>query len=287
MSRAVEALGTPHRRQPAVWVAGDNRGSRARRLPVAPARSRVQTSRASTVLRRFSGPIADELFIQSPTGRGHLGCGPAGRGALRGPARRACHGRRGTRGHRQRDRVPSRHPGATARCSHAGARSRVVGLEAGPAATTFIGQPPLDRGARTRALRDCRDSSLRRVALRARGRAGPPPARAKPAHRERARGSSASATRPRCTPGTSTGPGEDAFEQAYDMFRVAERLLAERRHELPRRRPHLDPPARHRPGLRRAQPSPTRVLPALRHRAHGPPAPASRAFRFPTRTTSP
>ena len=142
MSRSVEALGTPHRRQPAVWIPGDNRGSRARRLPVAPPDRRVQVSRASIVLRRFSGPIADELFIQSRPGEG-----------ISDAARQA-----EALYEALLDALASEGAGPEAIVSETvffrrirehcevarRARSRVVGLEAGPVATTFIGQPPLD-----------------------------------------------------------------------------------------------------------------------------------------------
>jgi enamine deaminase RidA (YjgF/YER057c/UK114 family) len=227
MSRAVEVLGTPHRRQPAVWVPGDNRGSRARRLPIAPGDRRVQASRASIVLRRFSGPIADEVFIQSRPGAGISDAAGQAEAlyealidalATEGAGPEAIVSEtvffRRIREHRE---VVRR------------ARSRVVGaagLEAGPVATTFIGQPPLDRRAQL---------ELSATAMI------PRPGGSNSAH-ESSRPSACSCEP--CAPGARArvvrlgdqtslhtgniyGSGRDAFEQAYDMFRVAEGLLAE------------------------------------------------------------
>jgi enamine deaminase RidA (YjgF/YER057c/UK114 family) len=114
---------------------------------------------------------------------------------------------------------------AAARC----ARSRVLGaagLEASPAPTTFIGQPPLDHGAHL---------ELAAVAL------VPRPGASSSAH-EVSRPSACPCET--CAPGARArvlslgaqtslhtgnihGSGSDAFEEAYDMFRVAEGLLAD------------------------------------------------------------
>jgi enamine deaminase RidA (YjgF/YER057c/UK114 family) len=224
MSRAVEALGTPHRRQPAVWVAGDNRGSRARRLPVAPPDRRVQVSRASIVLRRFSGPIADELFIQSRPGEGISDAARQAEAlyealidalATEGAGPEAI----------VSETVFFRH--IREHCEVARrARSRVVGLEAGPVATTFIGQPPLDRSAQL-------ELSATAVIPRRGGSHSAHESRRTSACPCEACAPGARARVVRLGDQTSLhtgniyGSGKDAFEQAYDMFRVAEGLLAE------------------------------------------------------------
>src|SRR5262249_11589819 len=107
--------------------------------------------------------------------------------------------------------------------------SRVLaaaGLDAGPAATTFIGQPPLDRGAHL---------ELSAVAV------VPRSGDSSSVH-EASRISACSCES--CAPGAGArvfrlgdqtslhagniyGSGRDAFEEAYDMFRVAEGLLAD------------------------------------------------------------
>jgi enamine deaminase RidA (YjgF/YER057c/UK114 family) len=109
------------------------------------------------------------------------------------------------------------------------ARSRVVGaagLEAGPVATTFIGQPPLDRRAQL---------ELSAVAVIPR-RGG--------SYSAHAASRTSACSCEACAPGARArvvrlgdqtslhtgniyGSGGDAFEEAYDMFRVAEGLLAE------------------------------------------------------------
>src|SRR5262249_23224466 len=143
----------------AARVYGDSRRSRAGRMPVAPGRQaaavhphgsdrQVQASRASVAVRRFSGPMADELFVQ---------CRPSG--GISDVRRQA-----EALYEALLDVLASEGAGPeaivsetvffrrirehfeAARCG----RSRVLraaGLEAGRAATTFIGQPPLARGA--------------------------------------------------------------------------------------------------------------------------------------------
>ena len=153
-----------------------------------------------------------------------LGCGPASRSALRGPDRRACHGRRRTRGHRQRDRVLSTDPGAlrggTPR-TFSGGRAR--------------GRPRGDDVHRTASARPPRALELSATAVIPRSGGS------YSAH-ESSRTSACSCEA--CAPGARArvvrlgdqtslhtgniyGSGKDAFEQAYDMFRVAEGLLAE------------------------------------------------------------
>jgi len=107
------------------------------------------------------------------------------------------------------------------------ARARVVGAAGlGPVATTFIGQPPLDRRAQ-----------LELAAVAVIPRSG-----GSNATHEARRTSTCSCEA--CAPGARArvvrlgdqislhtgniyGAGEDAFEEAYDMFRVAEGLLAD------------------------------------------------------------
>jgi hypothetical protein len=204
-------------------------------------------------------------------------CRPTSRSALRSPDRRPCQGRRGTRGHRQRDRVLSTYPGAlrggTQRTFSGGrARGRPRGDD-----VHRTGSARSPRG--TRALRDCRDSSLRRVVLRARVESD-----LRLLVRSLRTGARAGCRLGDQTPRTGNiyGSGKDAFEQAYDMFR-APGPARRRRNELPQRRPHVSTCA-HRPGLRRAQQSPA-GLRALWSSA-GLPAPAFRVFRSPGRMTS-
>ena len=188
---------------------------------------RVQPSRASIAVRRFSGPVADELFVQ---------CRPDGSISDAAGQAEALY-------EALLEALASEGAGPEAIVSETvffrqirehfevarRVRSRVLGaagLDAGPAATTFIGQPPLDRGAHL---------ELSAVALVPRS------------------GDSSSAYEVRrtsacsceaCAPGAGArvvrlgdqtslhtgnihGSGRDAFEEAYDMFRVAESLLAD------------------------------------------------------------
>src|SRR5262245_32723671 len=236
MGRAVEVLGTPHRRQSAVWVYEDNRGSRAQRIPGAPGREatavhpgrsdrRLQAGSASIALRRFSGPMADELFIQCRPGEGISDAARQAEALYEALLATLASEGAGPetivsetvffRRIREHCEVARR------------ARARVVGAAGlGPVATTFIGQPPLDRRAQL-------ELSAVAVIPRSGG--------SNSAHEAR-RTSTCSCEA--CAPGARArvvrlgdqislhtgniyGAGEDAFEEAYDMFRVAEGLLAD------------------------------------------------------------
>lgn len=184
---------------------------------------RVQTSDALVAVRRVRGPTADELFLL---------CRPGGGGA--DAARQLENAYGGLL-----DALAAEGTGPEAVVSETvffrdvrehldaarAARARVLG-RAGPPATTCIGQAPVDA-----------DALLELAAV---------------AVVPRSRGSSSShdITRPAacacafCAPGLRArvarlgeqtclhtanihGSGRDAFEEAYDMFRVAEGLLAE------------------------------------------------------------
>src|SRR5262245_44141315 len=236
MSRAVEVLGTPHRRQSAAWVYEDNRGSRARRMPGAPGREattvhpgrsdrRLQAGSASIALRRFSGPMADELFIQCRPGEGISDAARQAEAlyeALLATLASEGAGPKAIVSETVFFRRIREHCEVARR-----ARARVIGaarLEAGPVATTFIGQPPLDRRAQ-----------LELAAVAVIPRSGG----SNSAHEAR-RTSTCSCEA--CAPGAHArvvslgdqislhtgniyGAGEEAFEEAYEMFRVEEGLI--------------------------------------------------------------
>ena len=221
----------------------------------------------STVLRRFAGPEADELAIL---------CRPEGP-SPDAPAR------------------PRRPTGRWRRCLAAhqasfrdlacetlflrdirrdlplvlDVRARVLadlGQSAGAPPPAFIQQAPLDR----------------RRGLRARGVGrGPAPiatpgrcATSRPTPSCACEGCARSGCTARSPRRPDLAPHDERLRHRRRCLRAGREHVPRGgaparplRHGVPRRRPHLDPPARHRPGLRRAEQSPTRVLPAPRHRA--------------------
>jgi enamine deaminase RidA (YjgF/YER057c/UK114 family) len=187
-----------------------------------PSGRRVPTTDPATTVRRFRGPLADQLFVL---------CQPSA--AVADPARQA-----EAVYEALRDALASEHVGPeavvmeTIFCrrirDHAAAarsaRSRVLG-DVGPLpATTFIGQPPLADGA---------DLALAAVAVVPRS----PDASAYQVHLSTACACESCAAgvcarlvrlgdQTSLWVGNVYGSGGDAFREAYDMFRVAEDLLA-------------------------------------------------------------
>ena len=183
----------------------------------------IRTPGAVTAVRRFSGPVADEVFVVSrPDG----GVGDAARQAE--TVYEALVDALGAEGLAPESVVSEtvffRRIREDAEAARA-ARSRVLG-GLRPPATTCIGQPPLDDGARL---------ALSAVAVRPRD---PGASSAREVRR------TAGCTCEVCAPGLRAtvfrvgdetslyagnvhGTGRDAFEEASEMFRAAERLLAE------------------------------------------------------------
>jgi enamine deaminase RidA (YjgF/YER057c/UK114 family) len=188
---------------------------------------RIRTSEASTVVRRFSGPAADELFLL---------CRPGDRVAA--AARQA-----ETVYEAMLDALAVEGVGPEVVVSETvffrrirddfevvrSARSRVLGgagLDAYRPATTFVGQPPLGEGAHlelaaTAVLPRPRGSSSAHDVIRTLACSCTACSRG---------------VRARVVPlgdqtylyaGNIYGSGRDPFEEAYDMFRVAEGLLAD------------------------------------------------------------
>jgi enamine deaminase RidA (YjgF/YER057c/UK114 family) len=185
-------------------------------------RRRVRTTGAATGVRRFHGPLADQLFVL---------CRP--NAGVADPARRAESLYEAFRDTLASEHVPAeavvtetvfcrrvRDDAARARS----ARSRVLGADGLLPATTFVGQPPLDDEA---------DLALAAFAVVPRS----PDASASQVRGTTdcgcgtcAGGVYARVLRLRdqtsLWAGNVHGSGRDAFGEAYDMFRVAEKLLA-------------------------------------------------------------
>jgi len=172
-----------------------------------PSGRRVETSRAWTAVRRFRGPVADELFVVSRPADGPADAGRQVEAVYEGVLDALAAEDAGPeaivtetvflRG--IRDHLPAVRS----------ARSRMI---ASPA-TTFIGQAPLAKDA------------LLEVAV-----AAVLPRRSS-AHDVSRPGACATVVRlgdeTSLHAGNVHGSGPDAFAEAYDMFRVAEDLLAE------------------------------------------------------------
>jgi enamine deaminase RidA (YjgF/YER057c/UK114 family) len=230
---ALDNLASAHRRGSGAWAYRDDR----RQAPVAPgpgqsgvhrdrAGHRAPARSASIAVRRVSGPLADELFVQCRPGEG-----------IRDAARQA-----EALYEALLDTLTAEGAGPEAIVSETvflrgiradcevvrRARWRVLaasGFRACPAATTFIGQAPLDCAARL---------ELSAVAM-------VPRTGGSSTDHVVSRTSVCSCSA--CTPGALArvirlgdhtylhagniyGSGRDAFEEAYDTFRVAEGLLA-------------------------------------------------------------
>ena len=237
MSRSLEVLDSSDHRQSAAWSYAKRPRSLAAGAPVAPGRAkpavhrdrsdrRTRARKASIAVRRFVGPLAEELFLHCRPSDGIADAAPQAEAVYQALLDALASEGVGPEAVVSETLFlrPTRRDFELARF----VRSRVLGetgLEASHAATTFIGQRPLGGDARL---------ELSAVAVI-----------------PRFGGSSSGEVRrtsvcscEACTPGARArivrqgdqinlhagnvyGSGRDAFAEAYDMFRVGEGLLAD------------------------------------------------------------